>query len=442
MLENKIDISNYLLKVEKKHDLLQWEINGVFVWELIRLKIYLLLQEKMADESFGDFSRVSTLKRIENQLKRIWRNAILRNPFLSRFKGDIIIFESGRKYMIDDIYADIYTYFLCQDFRKQNISFERFETNFKYDLNNEKSSKYHHIDGIKLISKGISNFIKLVFSQNDIDLIKKIEKDICDHLEINIDLKEIITTEYKIFKSEKITYLKLLWLKLPKQIFLVNYSDYAALISAAKDLNIETVELQHGLIIKEALTYHFPNSEENKMKYFPSKFYEWKDFKHNTGKLPLGKDYIISNPHNHLDYMKNKYRDVVRNSKTILVASQPFHSEKIKEFILKNVPLMPDYQFYYKLHPMEFDHFFDSKLAKNLNRYDNLIILKNEESIYKLLKEAKYVIGIYSTTLFEAELFGCTPIILSTENKYTSSLNDNGKSVTLNFSDNLLNSIN
>lgn len=418
----KKDLSSYLLDLEKNYNLLSWEINSVFVWEIIRVKLFLLLQEKIAGDSFGSSAALNLSAKLKIQFLRVWKNGIYKNPFLSSFKGQVIIFESGRKYKLEGLYADIYTVFLIEHFNKEKILYEVIETNYKYDSTIKEDEKVQHIDFIKLIAKILGKRIKINFKEFDVVLISKIESEIFDQLSIKINLSNLIDNEYKIFRSEKYIYKKLFKLKNTRQVFIVNYSDYFSLISAAKDLNIETIELQHGLIIKEALIYNFPNSIENKMRYFPSKFYVWEGFNYNSGKLPLTSDNIVPNPFNHLEFMKTQFKDVIRNAKTITVASQPVLSKKIQNYILKNAKQLSDYIFIYKLHPMEFENFFESETAQSLKKLNNIIFVRNEESMYKLLKVSKYIFGIYSTSLFEAEMFGCIPMVLSTESIFAQSL--------------------
>lgn len=432
MQYSKNNISHFLLSLEEKYDLLTWNINSVLVWEIIRIKVFLLLQEKTAAQSFGKIAPKSTCNKVINICSRILNNFILGNPFFRVFEGNIIIFESGRKYSIGELNADIYTYFIAKNLEKENIAFEFFETSIdsKRDRNYNKTP--FHIDSIKFVSKVLHKFISLSFSDDDVNLVKKLEGEIEKTLNIPMDLKHLITSEYKIFISEKIVYKKLLHLKHTKKIFLVNYSEYFSLLSAANDLKIETVELQHGLILKEAMTYHFPNSEDNKMNYFPTKFYVWKDFSYNSGKLPLSQDKIVANPHNHLEFMKNKFENIVKNPKSIVVASQPFYSLKIQDYILKNARVMTDYRFIYKLHPMEFQYFFESGQSQSLLQLKNVNFVKNEISIYQLLKESRYIIGIYSTSLFEAEMFQCIPVVLPIENAFSKSLEHNKNTIVVN----------
>lgn len=430
-MDKNIDISEFLLNLEKKLNLFEWELDGVYVWELIRVKMYLLLQESTSNESFGEVKKSHFFSRISILFHRITKNVIMRNPFLDRKKREVLIFESGRKYKIDRKFIDIYTWFLTQNLKKHNKRVETYETNFLYDKLSENPSDTKHIDFIKFASKILSFFFKVSFSEKNFQKISEIENAIFENLNIRINLQEMIKTECKVFLSERLLYIKLLQLKKPEQIFIVNYVDYYALIGAAKEQNIEIIELQHGLIIDTALTYHFPNNANNSLHYFPTQFYQWKGFNHNTGKLPLSPDKIVQNEVNHLSYLLQLNENTERLANVVLVVSQPFFSNLLLDFMIKNIRQMPDYLFYYKLHPMEFSTFESKENTKILSSFANVRIIKNEESVYKLLKVSSYVVGIYSTTLFEADMFQCVPVVLDIDHPYTKSLGKNSSTILI-----------
>ena len=419
---NKKDISNVLLELEKELNLMDWELSEVRVWELIRVKLFLMLQESQTGEKFDRSRRIGTAEKVRYMMQRIWQNDLLKNPFADRSYKEILVFESGRKYKTDGNFIDIYTGFLTMNFLQNQRTVQVYETANPSDGGSTDLQGGKHIDFIKHCSALSSRFIRIPYSEAHEYKTKKVEERITATLGIRCALRELISTSYRQFKSENFLYKILLKYKKPKEIYIVNYIDFFGLTAAAKELNITVTELQHGLILKEALTYHFPGTAEGSLAYFPDRFFVWEGFNHNTGKLPVSKENIISNPHNHLHYMVNSYKDVIKNNRAVIVASQPFQSLYLAEYILKSVPAMQDYIFYYKLHPMEFETFEKTDIAKQLSKFTNVNIIKNEESVYRLLKECRYIVGIYSTLLFEAGIFDCRPLILQTAHIFTSSL--------------------
>ena len=72
---------------------------------------------------------------------------------------------------------------------------------------------------------------------------------------------------------------------------------------------------------------------------------------------------------------------------------------------------MQDWHFIYKLHPEE--NLKDYQLSDyEISELSNFDFIINEIPIYKLLSESKFVIGVFSSALFEAKYFGCKIILL------------------------------
>ncbi|WP_164126618.1 hypothetical protein [Sphingobacterium luzhongxinii] len=431
MIKEQLNINQFIFDLENKYDLYNWVIDDIYVWELIRAEVYIKAQEYLSGESFGKEISVPLFRKMNGLISRLFESFTKRNIFLICSKPDVFIFESGRKYLVDNNYVDMYSYFIAQKHLSNNETVISIETNYNNDSIYNKSCKSFNNDSIKILSRLFSLFFFIQLSSRDLELIKKLEEDLINILGFPVKLFDLIKKNIKKFVGEKRSYELLLRIYSPKVIYYVNYLEYPALIEVAKRKGIKTIELQHGLIIKEALFYHFPNVNNNKLRYFSDEFYCWKDFKFNSGLLPLSKNQIILNDYNHLKYMKEKYSEIKKNDKAILIASQPFKSLKILTFILHNAPKMQDFVFYYKVHPMESNTFFLSEESRRLQELDNVIIYDNNVSAYELLSMSSYTLGIYSTLLFEAHYFGSIPMMLVDDSVFSESLINNSSCISI-----------
>lgn len=431
-IKKDILVEEFIVHLENELKLFSWRINSVYLWEIIRVNLYLEIIEKSKNGTFENNGNYTFIKGVFILFRRFFQNVILKNPFFIK-NVDTVVLESGRKYLFDGNYIDIYTAFLEEQFIDKHISYKYIETNFKYDIYSDKSKATSHFDFFNFIVNVHSKLVTVSLNDNDLDLIKDIQKRIFDHFGINLDLKNVIIRKIKIFYTQRFWFDKFLKIKKVKKLFLVNYVDYFGIIAAAKLNNVKCIELQHGLIIEESLIYHFPNIKKDSLFYFPDEFYKWKNFKPITGVLPVKK--ILDNPYNHLEKMVDKYKKDSKDHFMILVASQPFFSSILLSYVLCNAKAMVDYQFIYKLHPMEFDSFFSSTQARDLEMLPNVKVIMNEESVYKYLGICEFVIGIYSTVLFESSMFECKPLILNIEGaNYSKVLIDMCIAEELNFS--------
>lgn len=411
----KIDlqyISKILLEMEDKYKLLQWKIEGVYVWQSARAQIYEKITNLLYSSNYKSVaSKHKAPFNLFHLLKRAFINCSILNPYLDFNTTDNLIFESSRKELVDGEFIDIYTKYIIDCLEDSNETFTVYSIG--KPLRKLRHSYYFNksLDFVNLFSKSMTFFFNNDFNKKDEIIIHKIENEIKIQLSIEINLFTILKNEIKRFKSQYLSYKLLFIIKRPKNIFLVGSGYKAPLVKAAKDCDILVNELQHGLILKESIIANYPNSKENTVEYFPDRFYIWKDLNMCSAKLPLSKDNIFYFPNYHLEYMMKKFRNNVRKSNQITIISQPFIGNKIFKYLISNNEKMRDWHFIYKLHPSE--NIKDYELLDyKINELSNIEIITNETSIYKLMSESNIVIGVFSTALFEAKHFDCKIILL------------------------------
>ncbi|MFC1868754.1 hypothetical protein ACFL0H_11565 [Thermodesulfobacteriota bacterium] len=432
------EITNIILDLEVKYNLLEWQIGGIFVWQSARVKIYQEIHELISSQTIRS-SHPKFTDRIKVFYQRAIINAIVNNPFLDFRKDDVLVFESERNYLIEDKYIDIYTKYLCDDLETKNVSYKTYQSNYLFDMLSSNKNGVKHLDFIFIFSKLISKFINVKIVDQDIKRIKNLKNQFEVIFGIKMDLLPVFIQEIKTFKSKYPFYYTLFRIKRAKKAYIINSCHKAPLIKAAKDNNMIVVELQHGLMAKESIIQHFPNTIEDSLEYFPHIFYIWKNLNMNTSKLPLSIPNIVPFKNKHLQYTKNKYRNIVRNENQILVVSQPKLSKRILKFLLNNLDDLNGFNVIYKLHPTEEQYFYIYHNINQLEEYNNLIIVDNKCSIYKLFAESKYVIGVYSAALFEACYFGCEVLLLNLPGvEMASSLVERGKAKLLQPDEKLL----
>lgn len=422
----EIEVGEAFVYIENKYDLFNWNVKGIYIWEIIRVPLYLQILQILQKDSFTKYKRVKNSRNMLNKVFELLNNLIFYNPFLSFKQEEIIFFDSGRRYKLNGKDEDLYTYFIEESYKESNKKFA------KYNVGKTLTDKNKSIQFIFQISCLFGRFLFTRFSLSDQTKITLIEDFIYNSFNAKIDLKKLIADSINNFKIESLLFDFFLFLKRPKQIYLINYLKVASLINLAKKKGIKTIEIQHGLIIEESIVYHFPNVLLDSLKYFPTNFIKWKNFQGNTGVLPLSRSNIIESNYNHFYYFLNLYTNIKKENNFILVASQPMFSNDIFSFVVKNAYLMPEIIFYYKLHPLEFDTFFDDKDLTIFSKLTNVVIVRNEMSVYELLAKCKYTIGIYSTLLFESPYFKSIPLILFSEKSNISkSLINNGYGIEI-----------
>lgn len=441
-IQNRDKVVEAFLNIENKYNLLYLEVDGIYVWQAARTKIYLSITNMLF--SNNEINKTDYKQnRFRDLFRRIFINSTIYNPFSDFSKIKALVFDSGRKYKDGDSYIDIYTEYFCRDLTKNNTVYSIIETNYRADLKKGRSTSNKHIDFILILSRVIKSLINPIINTNDQKLIKKIENDFLELLNININLYSIFYNEIKTFKSEYPIYKFLFKIRKPEEIYITNSSEKSSLIRAAKDLNICVNELQHGFISNKDIISNFPNIENDSLSYFPDRFYKWSNLNACTSKLPISEKNIRYFENGHLKKWINKTASINKNNKLLLVISQPYNSEDIQEFIERNLESLSKYHIIYKIHPIESQTGIQTFKEKVSTRFNNISFILNEESIYILFKKSSYAIGIFSTALFEAPLFNCNVLLLDLPGvDMAFPLIENGNAKLINIKDKLIDVLN
>lgn len=436
---NRIEVAEKFLRFEKDRDLTNFKISNVFPWQISRTWLFL---------EFINFFKGATLQTIDNSFKkkiskvgRILANSIFHNPFLDFRQKQIIVFQTDRKYLVKDTYFDIYTYYLVEKLTKDGqkiVSYETVFENFSNKVSLKFNSKIKHLDFLRLCVTVVQPFVKPKFSASEIHQINLLEENCLSEFHHQISLIPYFSNAIKKFKAEYIVYKVLFSIKKPKEIYVVGSSDKAALIFAAKKVGILVNELQHGLNSEKDVILNYPYTTEDSLAYFPNRFFVWNNINMFFAKLPLSKSNIISIPNYHICNMLKETKHVLKEKQLILIISQPHGSEQILDYVVKNITNLQDYEILYKIHPTESQNI--SVFEQKLKFYKNVRIVQNEESLYILLKKSAYVVGIYSSALYEASVFDCTIILLNLpEVEFSLNLLDNPKCLLLDTNESIIN---
>ena len=401
-----------LLKLERKHNIFNIQFKNYAIWPYYRMYFYYNVSKDLGilDNSVSGFKKdIKYIKKIFNifNLKKLFE------------KKDIFVLEHSRS---NKEKIDIYTYDIVNYFGENNCSFFAFSNNGII----EKKDRVIILDLIKIISKLISKIFKNLLKIDD-NFLKFIEEF------QNIDKFKYINqySSYKIeLKLQYYFYHFLLKIKRIKKVILVVSYYNMPLIFAAKKLGIEVIEMQHGVISKYHLGYHYPYYETD---FFPDKLLTFSKFWNSSATFPKNLKIIaVGN-----NFLYTKKDNIKKEKKTILIVSQTTISEKLRKFILDNIKQLENYKIYFKVHPNEFNN-YESKF-KDLLEYKNITIITNEQTIHDLQNFCEYQIGIYSTAIYEGIERKCKTLLLNdTGIEYMEQLLNENLAILIDYNDELV----
>lgn len=401
------ELYSILEKIENQENLFRKKIEEIYFWKIIRFSllceigIKVKLMRKTQDEK--------NINKIE-KTKKLLLGTIISFFKNNNFKKNIIVFEfndfklygnfEDEKNLLSKFYFD-----LIEKFKKEKIDFEvvyplYLEKEYRLEKNSYAEENYKYLF-FKIIGFIKNKFNLFKFSFEDKNYLNKLrkyfEKEI-DNLEIlnEKNLRKILIN----FECEYKYYHNFFRIKQPQKIYIICSYGKEALIAAAQDLNIEVIELQHGVITKYHIGYNFPDV---KIPYFPDKLLLWGEYWKANVDLPKNvKIELYGYPY--LKRQHEKYKNIEKNLNQVIFISQGTIGKKLSEKAIEFVKENPQLKVVYRLHPGEFlrwkkeyKDLYESRNLENLEISDN-----NEKNLYEYLFESEYLIGVNSTVIYEA----------------------------------------
>ena len=192
---------------------------------------------------------------------------------------------------------------------------------------------------------------------------------------------------------------------MPKIIIFTEYYCYFHMIlcEVAKKKKVPIIELQHGIVSKYDISYKYP--ERYVIKSFPDYFFSF-GFKEKEVTMPIDKARIIPVGFPEIEHSKE---NIDKDKSTILVVSS-MDIELAKMAVKLSELLGNEYTYIYKLHPLEIDE-WKATIGDLFANTPYTVIDTMDKTIHYYLNIADWVIGIGSTSLFEATYFECKIVV-------------------------------
>lgn len=394
--------------LEHKYELLDFEVDGVLVWQYMRMQLYYIIAQKtkVLTQPHTQITSKDKLRSVFSYVK----NSLFCN-YLTLKEKKYVFITHPRSVRIDDELIDIYTkYFIDEEHRQDNNFIELESAHLGKHLR-KKNKNTHYTDWIALSQKLYSFIVKSHVDTKELTVLDQVNAEINDICKTDFDFKALLINGVRKYKSQYFIYDKVFKKIKPNKIYLVVSYGQAPVIKSAKDNGIEVVELQHGTFSEYHLGYSFPNRTKQ-VSYFPDKFYVWNEYWKSLIKLPIASENVKVDSFRYLEREKKKHLKTQRNKDQILVLSQGAIGNAIAEKILKHIDKFKDSYIKYKLHPGEFSRWHNYPALNELIKYENVEIVCDEIPLYKLFSQSAIQVGVFSTALYEGVEFGCETILL------------------------------
>jgi hypothetical protein len=195
-----------------------------------------------------------------------------------------------------------------------------------------------------------------------------------------------------------------------KELYLVCSHGKEGIIKAAKDLNVKVSEFQHGTMTKYHMGYSFPNNPH--IPYFPDEILLFGEFWSDSTPLPLEKSALKFVGYEDFNQKIRLHKDIKKKNKITFISQWTVGQDMIKKAIEVAKDHL-EYKIIYRLHPSEYENkqFYLNKIKES--KLDNLEIGCIKKTVLEEIADSKYVIGVYSTAIYEALALNCKVMLLS-----------------------------
>jgi hypothetical protein len=406
------DVRDIFIELEEKYAVFSLEYKDVYYWKLIRFELFEYIVKKLSILDEGHpMSRKDKFKRLVSLIKYSGLNLFMRKNI---HKSDVLILTHGRKVKHKNEYLDIYLYDIVNSLKEKDSDIfiidrpDHYGNHYRHDNDMIYFERFGHV-----VRQGLYRFSPYrVDNVETKQILNNIENELKRMIDVNVDLIELVNKRIFRFKFEKKYFDKLLFTINPSKIILVVSYGKEELIASARERGIEVIEVQHGVISSYHMGYYFPF--EHSIPYFPDELILFGDYWKESIRFPLNSRRTKKS----FSLMKSSYNSIVINESKmnrILFISQGsigVHLAKIAaDFANKN-----SVECYYKLHPSEYSNWRSkySELAEcEIN--GRIKVISNENSIYELFNLCKYVVGVYSTAIYESLMYECKTFVVNLE---------------------------
>lgn len=405
-------IESFIL-MEEKHQLFERTIGGWNYWHTMRIDVITNKNKTMPPPP--NF-------RSKEEVRRRWKYIFQKK--LDSKPCDILFFI-GRRYlkMEDGTYKSIISDDLAKYLTKHSYRctlYEEYEPVVSQEVRKERDDVF--LDVYPKEIAGILFRKKWLFTKVQKEIQKEIaflEKIIQETYSESIDvayLQRTLRFRYITHKVGMKYYKRILKKKKVKMV--VEDAHYCprrfVMTEAAKALNIPVVELAHGLFPKTHIAFN--TGKEREIPTFPNHVFVYGEYMEGLARFPIPKEQVHGVGYPHLEEYLNQFeKNRKENPNVILLVSQGTVHAEMLEFSRDLVEYIQkknlDYQVYLKLHPSE--PYIPEEYSGVLSSSERFHVIQFlDKTLYQCFEEACAIVGVYSTALYEAVVFGLPTMML------------------------------
>ena len=381
-------------QIEREEALLDWRIGGVYLWPLVRMRIY-----REVAEAAGIFEKLPPRPEVSGST-------------LPHFKGQYafgVVPFLRRKSAGDDPFSKPIVEALAADFAAlAPLVFGMGEADQATGLPQVEQLERDFLKRYRALAKlrvlpamlpGLSSGHAAKWRR----VIEFFEREFHVELKANRGFPRWLLVN---FVAQRYGWFRLFSALRMRKVFVVN-AWKRALIAGAQQSGAWVVEPQHGLLSDMHPLLSFVGRES--VAYLPNELLVWGEYWAEHSALPASvKTTVIGEPE---ALTKARARVAARQPHTVLFVSQAQHTTRLFETALRVAEANPTLRITVKPHPQEdLEQFTEHLRELGRTKPANLHFADREAAAINLIAESEYVVGVYSMALVEAVGLGAKVI--------------------------------
>lgn len=411
---------DFFNEIERKFNLLDYNIDGYYFWIYSRAEIGWTFEKEMLGINHPS-TPVANKNRTFFKSKLIKLKNALFHSFVNVKHCDLLVLNHQRRVLVDNVFDCIYTDDLVENYGNSVVFEEPYQEMHFHPIRTKNIVYTDFLDILCYLYCGINQFfLSSKFKRNRDTILKMLEEPFAElnkAYNTNVKPADIINSliyGLYMYKIEKIYFKKQILRYNPKAIIeLVSYKRQCMIVNElAKDMNIPTIELQHGTIGKEHIAYNYP--KDSVIKQFPEYIFLFSEFWKSKTRFPISEKNQIATGFPYLEKMAQKYQSSAPHDHIVILflSSEPIGDRLSKVAVeLRQKLDKQKYKIIYKLHPGEYSKW--RQWYPHLSCADIEVIDTPKINLYKLFSISNIqVSGFNSTTIFEGLYFSLPTFLL------------------------------
>jgi hypothetical protein len=397
------------LQIEDDLDLFDLRVNGVYIWQYLRFRVFSKIVESLAIYGQAHTKMDTDIGGLTSMAWLALKHSLARNALIGKSKDVLVICHARRKLMEDKRYWDIYTDLLLPQLKGLNLDAQAIEGFHEgAHLMPAKTAGLKYFDFVFALAYARSKFLKVSLTEPERSALADVGRRIKAETGAGVDVTGMALEKLRIRNGFRPVLKRMLKSYRPKLVLELCYYNTVNMVlnELCKELGITTVELQHGTICPCHMAYDFPKLKRQ-LEVFPEYFLSFGKYWEDCTNLPLPKNHIFTCGYPYLETEYKKYKKT-KNNKQVLFISQGTIGKELSKIAVEFAE-KGDYDVVYKLHPGEYSRWKEEYpwlLESKVKVIDN-----DNEPFYKLLAESYAQVGVYSTAIYEGLVFGLRTFI-------------------------------